>query len=276
MKNKSKLIFISLVLLLVLFICLPTQVNGWGSLFGSSSSSNNNNNDNDDDNNDNIQEQNEENNDNNNIIPEKTQPIINKQPIKRKNAVSEDVENNENAQAEPTIAPPPQQQQQQQQQQLQALTIVEQVQTDDNEIETKPISSPPSTPPPPSQPSIFEPEDDWKEILPGQHIPGGLDVRMNLQTGKKYARLMPETASSSTHWSNKRNKNLKGEDVIAAEEEEAIIVADHAPIINNKTSNNNHRRLDINNLDEDEDLSPLDAEMKSAQMIERVLNGLPL
>ena len=48
---------------------------------------------------------------------------------------------------------------------------------------------------------------------------------------------MPETASSSTHWSNKRNKNLKGEDVIAAEEEEAIIVADHAPIINNKTSN---------------------------------------
>ena len=29
-------------------------------------------------------------------------------------------------------------------------------------------------------------------------------------------------------------------------------------------------------LDEDEDLSPLDAEMKSAQMIERVLNGLPL
>ena len=153
---------------------------------------------------------------------------------------------------------------------------MEQVQTEDNEIETKPISSPPSTPPPPSQPSIFEPEDDWKEILPGQHIPGGLDVRMNLQTGKKYARLMPETASSSTHWSNKRNKNLKGEDVIAAEEEEAIIVADHAPIINNKTSNNNHRRLDINNLDEDEDLSPLDAEMKSAQMIERVLNGLPL
>ena len=62
MKNKSKLIFISLVLLLVLFICLPTQVNGWGSLFGSSS--NNNNNDNDDNNNDNIQEQNEENNDN--------------------------------------------------------------------------------------------------------------------------------------------------------------------------------------------------------------------
>ena len=100
MKNKSKLIFISIVLL-VLFICLPTQVNGWGSLFGSSSNNNNNdneenNNDNDDNNNDNIQEQNEENNDNNNIIPETPPPIINKQPIKRKNAVSEDVENNEN------------------------------------------------------------------------------------------------------------------------------------------------------------------------------------
>lgn len=37
---------------------------------------------------------------------------------------------------------------------------------------------------------VFEPSDEWKEVLPGQAIPRGLHVRMDLSTGKKMARKM--------------------------------------------------------------------------------------
>uniref|UniRef100_K3WKB0 Nucleotide exchange factor Fes1 domain-containing protein n=1 Tax=Globisporangium ultimum (strain ATCC 200006 / CBS 805.95 / DAOM BR144) TaxID=431595 RepID=K3WKB0_GLOUD len=39
----------------------------------------------------------------------------------------------------------------------------------------------------------FVATDEWKEILPGQGIPRGLHVRMNLETGKKEAKLMDPT-----------------------------------------------------------------------------------
>lgn len=38
-------------------------------------------------------------------------------------------------------------------------------------------------------PKVFEASDVWKEIRPEQQLPGGLDVRMNLETGLKEARL---------------------------------------------------------------------------------------
>jgi len=38
-------------------------------------------------------------------------------------------------------------------------------------------------------PVDFEPESDWKQILPLQMIPPGLDIRMNLETGLKEAKL---------------------------------------------------------------------------------------
>lgn len=38
-------------------------------------------------------------------------------------------------------------------------------------------------------PKIFEPTDIWTEIKPGQQLPGGLDLRMNLETGLKEAKL---------------------------------------------------------------------------------------
>ena len=37
---------------------------------------------------------------------------------------------------------------------------------------------------------VFQPTSDWQTIRPGQGIPAGLDVRMNLQTGEKEAKLM--------------------------------------------------------------------------------------
>ena len=68
----------------------------------------------------------------------------------------------------------------------QALTVVEQDQATEGDVVTKKVEIPKTVPLP-----IFEPEEEWKRILPGQQIPGGLDVRMNLQTGEKFARLMP-------------------------------------------------------------------------------------
>jgi hypothetical protein len=38
---------------------------------------------------------------------------------------------------------------------------------------------------------LFVPTKDWQDILPGQGVPAGLHYRMNLETGKKEARLMP-------------------------------------------------------------------------------------
>jgi len=39
---------------------------------------------------------------------------------------------------------------------------------------------------------IFVPTNEWQEIKPGQAIPQGLHVRMDMQTGKKEARLMQD------------------------------------------------------------------------------------
>ncbi|CAC5389306.1 SIL1 [Mytilus coruscus] len=38
--------------------------------------------------------------------------------------------------------------------------------------------------------NVFYPEKDWKKIQPGQAIPAGLHVRMNMQTGENEAKLM--------------------------------------------------------------------------------------
>lgn len=47
---------------------------------------------------------------------------------------------------------------------------------------------------------IFVPTNEWQEIKPGQAIPQGLHVRMDMQTGKKEARLM------QVHWGRVHKK----------------------------------------------------------------------
>ncbi|KAG7390331.1 hypothetical protein PHYPSEUDO_008159 [Phytophthora pseudosyringae] len=39
-------------------------------------------------------------------------------------------------------------------------------------------------------PPMFEPTPEWKEILPNQVLPAGLHIRVNLQTGKKEAKML--------------------------------------------------------------------------------------
>lgn len=50
--------------------------------------------------------------------------------------------------------------------------------------------------------SIFEPKPFWQPILPSQHIPAGLEVRMNLESGLREARLPQEDQDQSYEFSS--------------------------------------------------------------------------
>jgi len=39
---------------------------------------------------------------------------------------------------------------------------------------------------------VFQATDDWQEIREGQKVPSGLHYRMNLETGKKEAKLLSD------------------------------------------------------------------------------------
>ena len=43
-----------------------------------------------------------------------------------------------------------------------------------------------------SSAEVFVPTEEWQEVLAGQQIPSGLHVRLNIQTGKKEAKLLGE------------------------------------------------------------------------------------
>ena len=60
---------------------------------------------------------------------------------------------------------------------------------------------------------MFVATSSWQEVLPGQRVPGGLHVRLNLETGNKEARLLaPEAATTSDHGALKEAlKNIKSD-----------------------------------------------------------------
>ena len=45
---------------------------------------------------------------------------------------------------------------------------------------------------------VFEPTHEWKTVKEGQAIPPGLHVRMNMETGSKEAKLMPDSKADTT------------------------------------------------------------------------------
>ena len=99
---------------------------------------------------------------------------------------------------------------------------------------------------------IFEPTHEWKQVLPGQPIPGGLDIRMNLQTGEKFARLQE----------SKHPEEVK-KDAARKAAKASVKVADHVNLPENMTN------------DDVEALPSMDAEMRSVEMMDRVLSALP-
>ena len=46
---------------------------------------------------------------------------------------------------------------------------------------------------------VFVPTDEWQEVINGQAIPAGLHVRINMETGKKEARIMQEESAGDDH-----------------------------------------------------------------------------
>ena len=65
----------------------------------------------------------------------------------------------------------------------QELVFVSDVDEEDSKVEEAPVVEEASR-------EIFVATNEWQEIKPGQAIPQGLHVRMDMQTGKKEARLM--------------------------------------------------------------------------------------
>ena len=61
-------------------------------------------------------------------------------------------------------------------------------------------------------PKLFEPGHDWQPILPGQELPGGLNIRINMETGLKEAKLNDEESV---------NNNDSHELVISSEDTKA-------------------------------------------------------
>uniref|UniRef100_A0A023GGW1 Nucleotide exchange factor SIL1 n=1 Tax=Amblyomma triste TaxID=251400 RepID=A0A023GGW1_AMBTT len=49
-----------------------------------------------------------------------------------------------------------------------------------------------------SQRKVFQPTNEWKQVQPGEAIPAGLHLRMNLKTGQTEAKLMDESESKGT------------------------------------------------------------------------------
>jgi len=37
---------------------------------------------------------------------------------------------------------------------------------------------------------VFNPSKEWKKVINGQQIPGGLEMRTNFETGQTFARVM--------------------------------------------------------------------------------------
>lgn len=76
-------------------------------------------------------------------------------------------------------------------------------------------------------PDIFEPTHEWKDILPHQHIPGGLHVRINLSTGKKEAKLLDEEGDEEV---STEDYDQVEQDVKETDDTDAMILSDEASI----------------------------------------------
>ena len=55
--------------------------------------------------------------------------------------------------------------------------------------------------------SMFVPSESWEEVLEDQPIPPGLHVKLDMETGKKYARLVNEVISTGEEKHNNEQTN---------------------------------------------------------------------
>ncbi|CAI9736386.1 nucleotide exchange factor SIL1-like [Octopus vulgaris] len=57
---------------------------------------------------------------------------------------------------------------------------------------------------------LFQPSEEWQEVKEGQAIPPGLQVRLDLQTGQKQAKLMPgQSAEDLEYWKSENREGMR-------------------------------------------------------------------
>ena len=130
---------------------------------------------------------------------------------------------------------------------------------------------------------LFVPTHEWQEVMPGQHVPGGLHYRLDLELGKKWAKHLP---------------GIDGE--MAAErqaEQDAMDKLKQIRIVDNVGSSDNdnnndphtkeqrkHRRTQEQEKNKGKNngkglkykkLTPDQVELQRAELMDRVLRGLP-
>ena len=61
--------------------------------------------------------------------------------------------------------------------------------------------------------NIFVPSENWEEVLEDQPIPRGLNVKLDLQTGKKFARYAEQKGTNNDNGNNAEELDMKMSDV---------------------------------------------------------------
>lgn len=86
------------------------------------------------------------------------------------------------------------------------------------------------------QPDIFVPTKEWKVIMEGQHIPPGLHVRMDLQSGLKEAKLLDsEEGNELEEGRNESEIDDESEAVSGGDKARPYGVSDRRGVINKRT-----------------------------------------
>jgi len=93
----------------------------------------------------------------------------------------------------------------------QGLIVVDQGEDEDSYVENVDIDS--SKDFSPTNKEVFIPTHEWQEIKEGQGIPAGLHVRVDMQTGKKEAKLLEKTDGDSKEVEDKKIKFKLPEEV---------------------------------------------------------------
>jgi hypothetical protein len=126
---------------------------------------------------------------------------------------------------------------------------------------------------------IFEPTDDWKEVLPGQSIEPGLHVRMDMTTGQKWAKkLAPEDRNDvRTDFLTRRDPSEGNRVAVSNEEQSMIAVPVLATSTNIEEINaNDFTTTESDTIDTDSIDIPLEiagfnrSELRMAQILEQL------
>ena len=119
---------------------------------------------------------------------------------------------------------------------------------------------------------LFVPTDIWQEVLPGQHVPGGLHYRLDLEQGKKWAKKLP---GDTTDYSEDEDDDLKRVLIIDNNDDKGSD-SDTTNIPGESTSAKKRRKHKKKNKGlKTKKLTKEETALQRAELMDRVLRGLP-